>query len=81
MTERRHPHRGTLIAIQRVKDRMRSGAPLVRMHSPTGVRWYVVPGGEVSEQIAQKIIAEPDVFPANDGLFPGIPQTYRLDSA
>jgi hypothetical protein len=66
------------MAILRVKDRLRSGAALMQMNSPQGRKWYVVPGREVDEEIAKKVIAEPDVFPSDDGLFPGIPQTYKI---
>jgi hypothetical protein len=68
----------TKMAVMRVKDRMRDGAKLMQMHSPNGKRWYVVPGREVDEEIAKRVIAEPDVFPSNDGLFPGISQTYSI---
>ena len=53
----------TKMAVHRVKDRMRSGAKLMQMRTPTGKKWYVVPGREVDEEIAKKVIAEPDVFP------------------
>jgi hypothetical protein len=68
----------TRLAISRVKDRMREGASLMRMSSVHGMKWYVVPGREVDEEIALKIIREPDVFPSEDGLFPGISQTYKI---
>jgi hypothetical protein len=51
---------------------------LMRMHTPNGLKWYVVPGGAVSDQTAEKILARPDVHVFDDGLFPGIPQTYRI---
>ena len=59
-------------------DLMRAGGTLQQMHSKTGPRWYIVPGGEISENIASALLARPDVQPANDGLFPGISQTFRL---
>jgi phosphoserine phosphatase len=67
-------------AVHRVKDRMSAGArQLMQMHTAHGKKWFVVPGGpEVNEDIAMRVIAEPDVHPNNDGLFPGVPQTYRL---
>jgi hypothetical protein len=73
-------------AIDRVKDRMRSGAVLMMMNTVFGKKWYVVgktsaykgPGREVSEEIAKALIKEPDVYEGKDGLFPGISQTYHI---
>jgi hypothetical protein len=59
-------------------DLMRAGGILTQMHSKAGLRWYIVPGGEITERIADGLLARPDVQPANDGLFPGISQTFRL---
>jgi hypothetical protein len=74
-------HNNTKRAIFRVKERMRMGAKLMNMNSlDGGKKWYCVPGREVDEQIALQVIAEPDVFPCNDGLFPGVSQTYQLGS-
>jgi hypothetical protein len=39
-------------------------------------RWYVVPGGAVSESTAAKIIAQSNVIAQHDGLFPGMDQTW-----
>jgi hypothetical protein len=66
------------MAILRVKDRMREGAHLMQMHTPYGKKWYVVPGREVDDEIAKRIISEPDVVSSHDGLFPGISQTYKI---
>jgi hypothetical protein len=74
-------HSNTIRAVLRVKDRMRKGAKLMNMHSQDGgKKWYCVPGREVDEAIALKVIAEADVFPCNDGLFPGVSQTYQIGS-
>jgi hypothetical protein len=61
-------------------DLMRSGSALVQMHDIAAVRlrWYIVPGGEITERIANELLARPDVQPSSDGLFPGISQTFRL---
>ena len=59
-------------------DQMRAGAVLQQMHTRTGLHWFLVPGGEIAERIANGLLARPDVQPANDGLFPGISQTFRL---
>ena len=51
---------------------------LMRMHTPSGLCWFIVPGGAVSDQTAKKILARPDVHVFDDGLFPGNPQTFRI---
>jgi hypothetical protein len=50
----------------------------MQMHTNTGPEWYVVPGGRVRSDDAAKIIARPDVVPYDNGLFPGIEQSYKL---
>lgn len=60
------------------KNLMRAGARLMRMHTVNGMKWYLVPGGEVSEEIANNLIKEPDIKPGNDGMFPGISQTWGI---
>lgn len=59
-------------------DLMRAGGTLQQMHSKSGPCWYIVPGGEVTENVANALLARPDVQPSDDGLFPGISQTFRL---
>ncbi len=46
--------------------------------SPDGFAYYLVPGGHVSAEIAEKIKARPDVIGGADGLFPGHDQTWRI---
>ena len=55
---------------------MREGRPLVRMHTNDGLRWYVVPGGWITDAIAQQILRRSDVQPQCD--FPNCDQTFRL---
>ena len=73
----------------RVKERnqcLRLKAAELRMHKPdtmrlqtsTGPEWFVVPGGRVRSDDALKIIARPDVVPHDNGLFPGIEQSWKL---
>lgn len=69
----------TKMAVLRVKDRMRGGAALMQMNTLDGKKWYVVPGHEVDDEIAKRVIAEADVFPSQDGLFPGISQTWSIN--
>jgi hypothetical protein len=59
---------------------MRNGRPLMKMHTKFGTSWFVVPGGELTDADAQKIICRNDVQPNSDGLFPGINQTYKITS-
>jgi hypothetical protein len=57
---------------------------LVKMstsQSPDGVAHFVVPGGYVSPEVAQKIKNHPLVHPMQDGLFPGHSQTRRIEEA
>jgi hypothetical protein len=57
---------------------------LVKMstsQSPDGVAHFVVPGGYVSPEVAQKIKNHPLVHPMQDGLFPGHSQTWRIEEA
>lgn len=49
------------------------------MTKPDGsLGWYLVPGREITHEVAQKLIARPDVMPNKDALFPGMSQTYRM---
>jgi hypothetical protein len=57
---------------------MREGKLLMRMHTVRGMRWFVVPGGQVAESVAKRLLARPDVQPHDDGLFPGCQQTFKI---
>jgi hypothetical protein len=57
---------------------MREGKLLMRMHTMNGLRWFVVPGGKITDRVAKCILARPDVQPHDSGLFPGCEQTFRL---
>jgi hypothetical protein len=60
-------------------DLLGRGSRLVNMTKPEGGRgWYLVPGREITEDVAQKLIARPDVFAEGDALFPGMTQTHRM---
>jgi hypothetical protein len=65
------------ITASRAADLMRTGATLVQMHGKDCLRWYIVPGGEIRERVANELLARPDVQPSFDGLF-GTSQTFRL---
>jgi hypothetical protein len=54
------------------------GTYLMRMYTTSGPEFFVVPGGRVRGDDAAKIIARPDVVPHDNGLFPGIEQSWRI---
>jgi hypothetical protein len=79
MTEGKHPPKS--IGMKRALIAMSKGARLMKMHtsgSPAGYAYYVVPGGYIEPDQAQKIIERPDVVSNNDGLFPGLPQSWKV---
>ena len=51
---------------------------LAQMHTSCGMRWFLIPGGEVTDKVAKALLAHPHIQPSNDGLFPGISQTFRF---
>jgi hypothetical protein len=59
-------------------DLMREGRLLTRMHTVSGLRWFIVPGGKITDSVANRILARPDVQPSDPGLFPGCEQTFSL---
>jgi len=61
-------------------DRMRTGSRLVHMHARGGRNWFVMPGGAVTDEVATKIRSHPRVVASEDGLFPGLSQTWRMQS-
>ena len=62
-------------------DLMSKGSLLMQMNKPGDASaWYLVPGGEIDEMVAQDLMKMPNVKPNDDGLFPGISQTWRVKS-
>jgi hypothetical protein len=59
---------------------LREGRLLMKMHTAHGRRWFIVPGGQVNDRTAERILQRPDVQPYDSGLFPGHDQTFRLGS-
>ncbi|PWT93557.1 MAG: hypothetical protein C5B56_00540 [Proteobacteria bacterium] len=57
---------------------MREGKLLMRMHTTAGMRWFIVPGGQVADSVVRRLLARPDVQPQDSSLFPGCEQTFRL---
>jgi len=56
----------------------RVGARMMIMHASDGDHFYVVPGGRVNRDDAQKILKRPDIIEFDDGLFPGNPQSWKI---
>jgi hypothetical protein len=54
------------------------GHLLCLLHTRAGRDFFVMPGGPVSEAVAQKILERPDVQPFDSGLLEGHPQSWRL---
>jgi hypothetical protein len=54
------------------------GTRLCQMYAHGERRWYVIPGGAVSESTATKIIEQPNVIGQQDALFPGLHQTWTI---
>ena len=48
---------------------MREGRSLMRMHTTAGRKWFVVPGGQITDRVAERILGRPDVQPHDRGLF------------
>jgi hypothetical protein len=67
-----------MISEQFAIDLMRENKPLMKMHTPSGMAWFVLGGGRIPDVVAEHIIARPDVEPGRDGLFSNLSQTYRL---
>ena len=58
-----------------------AGARLAQSHTRYGLRFYLLPGGkEASPELATAIMRHPAVICCNDGLFPWMPQTWRVRS-
>lgn len=69
---------------RKAEDMLRlPGHRLMLMHTNggDGECYYIVPGGPVEREVAEKIIARADAHASSDGLFPGCNQTWRLGSA
>ena len=65
------------LSTKRALDLMRTGSRLVHMHG-TNQRWFVEPGGAVTDAVAGEIRNHPSVIAQKDGLFPHHDQTWRM---
>jgi hypothetical protein len=58
------------------------GARLVCHHNSRGdAQYYIVPGGALDSAIAEAVKNHPQVGGGQDGLWPGLDQTWRLVKA
>jgi hypothetical protein len=67
-----------MISEQFAMDLMKENRPLMKMHIPNGTAWFVLGGGRIPNDVAERIIARPDVEASQDALFRNLSQTYRL---
>lgn len=69
------------IGLRKSLDLMRKpGTRLVQTKSANGPAFYIVPGGYVDRATAAKIINHPQVRAGRDGMWPGMDQTWRMES-
>jgi hypothetical protein len=62
-------------AIEFLRDRDRH---LVRMHTRRGMEWFISPDvGKIKDELAEALIARPDIQPSHDGLWAGCDQTFQ----
>jgi hypothetical protein len=68
------------IGFSRAMDLMRlPGTRLIKSRSgDSEFAHYVVPGGYVEPDVAEKIKKHPQVTASQDGLWPGLDQTWRV---
>ncbi len=65
--------------LRKAVDLMHEGSLLMQMNKSGDAKaWYLVPGEEVSDDVAQAIQAMANVHANEDGLFPGISQTWKM---
>ena len=66
-----------LTKVAHVLIAMQRGAALQLAHTRGGDQWALSDGRHVPASIAALVIANRNVAPAGDGLFPNTPQTFR----
>ena len=72
--------------MNRVLDAMRKGAVMVHMsinrgHTPLKMEYYLVPGGVIDRETAERIKEHPQVPASGDGIWPGHDQTWKIQGA
>ena len=66
------------IGLRKSISYLERGSRLMIMNATDGKHFYIVPGGRVEHDTAQKIIDREDVIVFDDGLFPGSPQSWKI---
>lgn len=68
------------ISFTRAMDMLRRrGTCMIMQHHHGEPRHYIVPGGYVEQEIADKIKAHPQVSAGRDGIWNGMDQTWRIE--
>ena len=75
---RSHPKKQSLTEWDALKLLRQPDHLLQLMHTKGGQEFFVMPGGPVTKETAQKILGRPDVQPFESGLFPDCPQSWKL---
>jgi hypothetical protein len=58
---------------------MYAGSVLIKQHNEDGTRGhYLAPGGYVEPAVAEKLKEHPLVSGGQDGIWPGLDQTWKL---
>ena len=74
------PTRPNTVPYDRVTEFLRQpGYRLMKMHTRHGAKFFCVPVGPVSDADAKKNSQHPYLRVLDDGLFPGVPQSWTLD--
>jgi hypothetical protein len=68
------------IKYERAIKYMRRGSVLVETHIHLKTIWSVFPGGEVPGFVAQQLQNHDRVLPNEDGAWPGLSQTWRMEN-
>jgi len=77
MTKKRQAPKA--IGLRKALDMMRKPeVRLIKTRSANGDVFYISPGGYVEPTTAKKLIQHPQVRGAEDGLWPGMSQTWRI---
>lgn len=70
-----------MMKFRKAFDLMSTGSLLMQMNKTGDAKaWYLIPGGEIDDVVAQDLLKLPNIKPNNDGLFPGISQTWKMKS-
>jgi hypothetical protein len=67
-----------MISEKDAMELLRKGRLLTRMHTKVGLKWFVIPGGQIADTVARKILARRDIEPHDGGLFPSCEQTFQM---